>query len=73
MSVRWPPLSSQAAWKEAVPAPELTGVSPNRLAPMQQQLVIAHQRLAVAAGGGGLGGEPHDEVDDADAVRARGR
>ena len=33
MSVFWPPLSSQAAWKVAVPAPELTGVSPNRLAP----------------------------------------
>ena len=39
----------------------------------QQQFVVAHQGLAVAAGGRGLGGQPHHEVDDADAVRARGR
>ncbi|BFO22942.1 hypothetical protein SHKM778_93300 [Streptomyces sp. KM77-8] len=32
--------------------------------------MVAHEGLAVAAGGGGLGGQPHHEVDDADAVRA---
>jgi hypothetical protein len=36
----------------------------------QQQLVVAHEGLAVAAGRGGLGGQAHHEVDDADAVRA---
>ena len=36
----------------------------------QQQFVVAHEGLAVAAGRGGLGGQPHHEVDDADAVRA---
>jgi hypothetical protein len=34
----------------------------------QEQLVVAHERLAVAAGRGGLGGQPHHQVDDADAV-----
>ncbi|CAM5731571.1 hypothetical protein SALBM311S_10914 [Streptomyces alboniger] len=32
--------------------------------------MVAHQCLAVAAGRGGLGGQPHHEVDDTDAVRA---
>ncbi len=36
----------------------------------EEQFVIAHQGAAVAACGGGLGGELHDQVDDADAVGA---
>jgi hypothetical protein len=44
------------------------GGVPEPLGAEQQQLVVAHQRLAVAAGRGGLRGQPHHEVDDADAV-----
>lgn len=70
MSLFWPPLSSQAAWKVAVPATGVDGGVGELLRADEQQLVVAHQGLAVAARRGGFRGEPHDEVDDPDAIGA---
>ncbi|MGX1119418.1 hypothetical protein RKD37_004781 [Streptomyces ambofaciens] len=70
MSVFWPPFRSQAALEGGGARAGVDGRVAEPLGAEQQQLVVAHQRLAVAARRGGLGGQPHHQVDDADAVRA---